>query len=506
MIQMTEAKHTLRPKMDGMLFKLLIAYGLFSILMLALSMRLWFQVPLTLTKFEFDYFLGLFRPANPELIEKYLLLGRLIHFVLFCIVGYLFLSIANRLKRDQEALSVQSIAVYAAIISMVYAIGMPWVSPDVFFYIGSGWLEGHYGLSPYLHGVSDAAGYMHDQMFRNIYPAWLWGGRGYGPLFQKMVEGVALLSGGNEKVALALFKTLNLGAHAGACWLVYSIAPKSISRLALFSYAANPLILFSVLTCAHNDHLMNVFVLLCLFFLRENRVFLSGCALGVATSIKYFPLVFLPILVGSLVLRKTERSSIGERLTAGGRMLLGFFCVGIGSHCFYPESVRQFVATASNGVPVLRNSIYHVWFMVFPFAEFRFLFKTLRNIYMVFYVTVLALYAFRLKRDWFYGAIEACLVVSTLYFIIVNTGNQEWYLTWLMGLAFLLPGEQFCRFGLKLSAVFMPLVIFTVKNPPGILWFSNLALYSIVLIYGIEMVWHALCTRDSFVTTPSTSS
>ncbi|MEN6431613.1 MAG: glycosyltransferase 87 family protein [Smithella sp.] len=479
---------------------LLATYALFSILMVALSMRLWFQVPLTLTQFEFDYFLGFFRPANLNLVERQLLLGRLLHFAFFCIVGYLFLVIAHKLLRKQASMTVAEIAGYAALLSTVYALGMPWVSPDVFCYIGTGWLEGHYGLNPYLHSVSDVAGFTQDEMFQNIFPGFLGRSTAYGPLFQIVAKGVALLSGGNEKLALALYKILNLGVHVGASYLVYRIAPKTISHFALFAYAANPLILFSVLTCAHNDHLMNFFLMLALFLLREKRLFWGGCALGAATCIKYFPLLFLPILAGAVVLTETERSSIAKRFANAGLVMLGFVSVGIGMYFIYPEYLSPFIKTFSRGGgDVLRNSIYVVWLLVSQFvthSSFNVFAGTLRFIFIFSYALIFTLYLCRLRRDWFYGAIEVCLIVAVLYFIIVNTANQEWYLTWLLGLAFVLNRDCFHNFGLKLSALFMPLVIFTVKNPPLIMLFSNLMLYLIVLIYGAKLLWHTLSARS----------
>jgi hypothetical protein len=482
-----------------MFLVLRVAYVFFSALIVASSMRLWFQVPLELTRFEFDYFLGLFWPANPNLVGFHLLIGRLLHFTLFCIIGFLFWSLASRFSRNQESLTVAGISGYAALLSAVYAFGMPWVSPDVFFYVGSGWLEGHYGLSPYIHGASDATGFMRDEMFGNIFPGFLGGTTTYGPLFQKLSEGVALLSGGSEKLALAFYKIINLGIHAGASYLVYRIAPKSISRLALFCYAANPIILFSLLTCAHNDHLMNFSLLLSFFLLRERRAFLCGFFLGAATSFKYFPIVFLPIFVCAVFFAESKRN-LTMKLAAAGLLILGFVVVVIGAHSMYPESLPKVANTISEGIQVYRNSIYHVLSLlsdiVIP-VSFESVLRATRTIYVISYITVFIYYLSQMRKDWFFGAIKVSLIVAVLYFIIVNKTNQEWYVTWLLGLAFVLPGEHFRRFGLQLSALFLPLVIFTVKNSPQIVILSNLALYFLVLGCGVLLLWRTWVARRS---------
>jgi hypothetical protein len=108
----------------------------------------------------------------------------------------------------------------------------------------------------------------------------------------------------------------------------------------------------------------------------------------------------------------------------------------------------------------------------------------LRLAYIALYAIMLGTLASRLRRDTFRGIVEACLAATVLYFILVDTSNQEWYLTWLMGFAFVLPYERAHTLAWGLSACFMPLVIFTVKNPAPIWLIANVALYCLVLILG----------------------
>ena len=58
--------------------------------------------------------------------------------------------------------------------------------------------------------VTDVPGFAQDQMFANIFPGFLDGTTSYAPLFQKLAALIAGLSGGNEKVALALHKAAAL--------------------------------------------------------------------------------------------------------------------------------------------------------------------------------------------------------------------------------------------------------------------------------------------------------
>ena len=306
----------------------------------------------------------------------------------------------------------------------------------------------------------------------------------------------AALSGGSIKLALALHKALYLGLHAAASAMVYRLAPADSRRAALFGYVANPLILFSVLTCAHNDHLMNVCLLGALCLLQQRQAFAAGAALGVAFSLKYFPLVFLPILIAvALVQRAEARLTCGDLRRAA---LLGFgFVLAVGVlQQLYPVSSERVSHIVSTGVGVYRNSIFdlidlltnHLLPMLFGMPQALITREDLAGVLRLAYLAAYALLCWRywprLRHQPFLAGVELCLVATLLYFMLVNTSNQEWYLTWIMGFAFILPGDAARRLALWLSIAFVPLVIFTVNNQPAFKFAANTALYVLLLVCG----------------------
>ena len=465
------------------------------------SARLWLQTPMTLTAHEFDYFLGLFTSDNSSPASSALEAGRALHFLGFCVLGLLYLAIVRETGRDPDP-GLRRLVVPSLLASLVFAMGMPWVSPDVFFYIGKGWAESHYGLSPYLAPISHVAGYQGDQMFANIFPEFQHTATGYGPVFQKIAMIISSLSGGNEQFALALHKLTNLVLHAACMYLVYHLAPRNISRLAALSYAINPLICFSVLTCAHNDHWMNLFVLGALLALSRHRWLIAGIALGIAFGIKYAPLLYIPIFCLAALVQQQNARTVAERVFDLGKLLLGFAATTLVSFAaFYPEALPDLAKTlAIGGAPVYRNSIYHLVDFVLAFVlpnlvavkpsllsyeSIMAMGANLRIIYIVLYgLLVMALIPW-IKRNLLFGTAEACLAALLLYFIVANSSNQEWYLTWLLGFAFILPSGNARAFGWRLSALFLPLVIYTVKS--GSLFValaSNSLLYLTVFLLG----------------------
>lgn len=471
-------------------FVLPAAYGALAMLVMAVSARLWLQSPLRLTEFEFDFFLGLFHSADRVQAAQPVLWGRLIHFGALLVLGLLYLALVHRLWRAPQSLSTRQVGCHVAGLSLVFAAGTPWVSPDVFYYIGTGWLEAHYGLNPYQDTMKAVPGFAAEPMFANIFPSFLRGVTPYGPLFQKLAAGVAWLSGGNEKLALALFKVVFLAAHGGACVLVWQLAPRAWRRVALFAYGANPLILFSVLTCAHNDHLTNVAVLGALWLLRRQSVLAAGVALGVAFSFKYFPVVYLPAFLLVAWAQASQRAAPGA-WHAGARLLAGFLLVALGAQLLYAGSVDKFTRMAGSGFDVYRNSIHHLLQLLWPGAEFTRpeLGRLLQQLFIGAYPLLLLAFWRRIRAAPFEAGVQLCLVTTLSYFLLVNASNQEWYLTWLMGLAFIQPPGAAWGMALRLSAYFLPLVIFTVKSPPGMVLLANAALYLLLLVLGLHYLW-----------------
>lgn len=478
--------------------KLLAAYAVLVLLVMLVSARLWWQSPLNLIAYEFDYFLGLFESPDAALSETWVAIGRRLHLFGFVLIGALWLVAVKRLAKSPSSLDTRGIVAWSAVVSLFFAVGMPWVSPDVFFYIGTGWLESHYGVSPYVTSALAVPAAGHDAMFNNIYPGFLGSTTAYGPLFQKAAAGIAWLSGGNEKLALALHKAVALALHAGCSALVWRLAPANFKRVALLSYAANPLICFSVLTCAHNDHFMNLFVLLALLAVSGRHWLAAGAALGAAFGMKYFPLVFVPVFGLAALVQQRDGGGLARNFRDAALLAAGF--AGLLALAYLPDlaAVKAFSNVATTGITVYRNSVYHLidvvtaWALPVYFQKQGFMATYqgagvfLRGAYIALYAILLLALVDGMRRDTLRGVAEGCLAAAVLYFVFVNTCNQEWYLTWVMGLALVLPYERARALAWWLSACFLPLVIFTVKNPAPLWFIANVALYCLILVLGVR--------------------
>lgn len=434
--------------------------------------RLWLQRPMRLIEFEFDWLLGL----SPD--PRVVLGARLAQVLLLLGAGALFVLLVRALARNPLALGLRGDLMLAGAVTLVFAVGMPWVSPDVFFYIGTGWLDAHYDLSPYLSSVADVPHSASEEMFQNMFPGFRGGITAYGAAFQLIASTVARLSGGHEKLALALWKGLALGGHALSTVAVHRLAPPARARLAAFAFAANPLVLFSLVTCVHNDFLLNAAVLWALVWWKQGRALGAGFLAGLAVTVKYVPLLLLPFLAIE-ALRRAE--PLRARLRTIGLLVAGVATsVGL-TVLSYPESVLIFArVVAAGGISLKRNSIYYLLAALevlgVPIPHLPYPTLTL-GVFAVAYAVLLGL-AWR-RRDA--AAADLYVVALLLNFMITQPTVQEWYLAWLVPLALASTNDAFRRLAMRLSVLFVPFVIFTVKSPSWVLLVANTGLYLLVV-------------------------
>ncbi len=475
----------------------------FSMLFVLPSARLWLQRPLRLIEFEFEYLLGLIAGYDPDSQLAVNVADKLIHVVGFLFIGILYCLCVESVRLHSQLFAWRFLILYSCILWFTFVLAMPWVSPDVFFYIGMGWLDSHYGLSPYLNSMSDAPGFSTEAMFQNVFPGFLHGPTSYGPLFQWIAKWLGTLSGGSELLALALHKTLYLTIHAASCVLLIRLVPAESAKWAYLFFACNPLIIFSILACAHNDHLMT-FLVLAAFALRQvRRPILCGAALGAAFTIKYIPILLLPIFLLDLILGKSALSPSSHRIKQSLALAGGFVLALLALYGLYPEGALQFLRLigydywlrdggGGGGIGVYRNSIY----FLLPTLRYA----DMKVVFLAAYTLLMAWLILRIRSSESIPLAGASLASYLIYFLLLNQTNQEWYLTWLLPFITLIGTNEVRRFGYQISTIFLPIVILTVKGPPTVVVIANVAGYMVILCCSVMLLLRLASNRRSFST------
>ena len=92
-----------------------------------------------------------------------------------------------------------------------------------------------------------------------------------------------------------MFKIVNLAIHIGNVYLIYKLSGKKLFTIV---YGLNPFILIEGIANVHNDLYMVFFILLALFeILKRKKLVPSLLFLAIATDIKYFAILLLPLII-----------------------------------------------------------------------------------------------------------------------------------------------------------------------------------------------------------------
>jgi len=184
----------------------------------------------------------------------------------------------------------------------------PNLTDDYFRYIWDGLLFAH-GYNPYLilpsefiHGLENVPGItaLYGQLnsagYYTVYP----------PVCQFIFGLGAKLAGGNVTGNIIFFRLVILLAESGTIYFLYKLASKfHISPNAVAIYAFNPLVIIELTGNLHPEAVMLFFLVTAIYLLIEERLFYASVSFGLAVAVKLIPLLFLPLLIKRLGLKKS---------------------------------------------------------------------------------------------------------------------------------------------------------------------------------------------------------
>ncbi len=252
-------------------------------------------------KIYYNFFL------NPEINKA---IPAIIFIILFIAMFFIYFVI---IKRKTIFCNIKSILIYTSIISLIFIFMLPWTSSDIFYYMGVGELDGVYKQNPYYITVKD----YYTENEQNIDDEILEKGEEngwsdttviYGPVAQLLFKICSLLAFKNVDLCILIFKIVNLIVHIANTFLIYKITKKQFfAKL----YGLNPYIFIEFMGNVHNDIILVFFILLSIFFLLNKKDLITSVIfLGIATGIKYFTILLLPIYI--LYFYRNEKN-IGKR-------------------------------------------------------------------------------------------------------------------------------------------------------------------------------------------------
>lgn len=238
------------------------------------------------TVMGFDTYYNFFINSNK-------ILSTMTYLLIFVSLMIIYLMIVHSKNQFKD---IKQILKYVAIISIIFVVMLPWTSSDIFYYMGVGELDSQYGKNPYYITMKEY--YEQNDIDDEILEQ---GANGfwanttvvYGPIAQFIFKTCTAISFKNINICLAIFKILNVIVHLANCYLIYKLSSKKFAII----YGLNPFVLLEFIGNVHNDIIVVFFVLLTLYFLKQRKLLPSLVNLALATGIKYFTILLLPVVI-----------------------------------------------------------------------------------------------------------------------------------------------------------------------------------------------------------------
>lgn len=348
----------------------------------------------------------------------------IVFIVLFLLIFIVYILIA---KRKEIFKNIKQILIFVGITGIIFMFMMPWTSSDVFYYMGVGELDGVYHQNPYYTTVKD----YYDANEENINDEILEKGAEngwsdttvvYGPVAQIIFKISSILAFKNIDVAIIIYKLINLLVHVASTYLVYKITKK---KLFAKLYGLNPFMFLEFIGNVHNDVIVVFFVLLSLYFLlKKKKIIPSIVFLAIATGIKYFTVLLLPVYI-IYYFRKEE--NLGKRFAKCIQYGLLFILVLALEYLLY---FRDFSILSAMLVQTEKyaKSIYSSIYLIKPN-----LLEPLKYItYIIFFIYYLkfCIDLLTTKNIKWNKIIKKYNTALILFSLILGT-FQQWYIIWI---------------------------------------------------------------------------
>ncbi len=372
----------------------------------------------------------------------YLFIGQLGFYVVACFV---VLRWSNRSSRAARWATLGLVILFAVGFRAMLVTQRPYLSTDVYRYIWDGHVQAE-GINPYRY-VPEAAELSRlrdDKIFPNINREdrqWL---SPYPPVAQAVflaIARIAPMSVTGFKAAMSSFDLIAI------LLLMLVLARSGLDPARAIIFAWHPLVIFEGAHSGHIEAMYIAFLALALLAWSSRRPALTGVALALATLVKFYPALLLPVFlmpkpeaVIDHTARQEEESTRSRLSRFAGRVIhksnlamAGGFVAAIGlAYVPYWSAGRNLFAFVRGYVEeegfVQSGSRY------FLLDAVRKLVSTPTDVFLVFaaacLIAVAVWWLLRVKRDSADVARSAIALIGT--YLLLTTPRYAWYYVWLV--------------------------------------------------------------------------
>ena len=372
----------------------------------------------TVDGFDSYYTYTLIKSNNPimGLMSGILVIGLLLLFSVLYIVTIR--------KEKQIFKNKTQIFGFIAIVSFIFMLILPFLSSDIYYYMGDSWLSSKYHENPYYTSVADLQEKgINDEILNNT-GYWKNTTSVYGPLWNLLARLLVTLSFGNVTVALFIFKMTGYFTHLAIVVLLYKLTK---SKKYMLIYGLNPLVLIEFLSNVHNDIYLVAFVLLAFYGLvKKKNIYLTCLFLALSICIKYSTVLLVPFVLIYYFRNETIWRKLGYCMIAGlsivGIVILFYlpyyqdfsiFTNMLAQGSKYSQSLLTFILQKAN-----RNIFDTINFVNIP-------------LFVILYIDML-INVFFDKKLTLRKTTRIYNNIMLIFIFITLTSFQKWYILWLL--------------------------------------------------------------------------
>ena len=343
------------------------------------------------------------------------------------ILTILFLLMCKFRKRVFK--STKSLIQFIIIIGAIYAIMIPTSSCDIYSYIASGRIQTKYHENPYYTSTLDIINKNpEDKIMYNVARCW-WNEKSiYGPCWMLITNLYSVFSGNSIFAAIYVYKLMAFLLFILSIFLIKKITKND---LYVMLFGLNPYILYQFLANGHNDFYVIFLVLLAIYLFKvKNKKELSVACLAIATSIKYYPVLFVPFLLFYFI---KDEKNIKDKICKLALYSIEYLLIVLFPYIFYARDINAILN------PLIQQTKYSYSLQAAIF------FISDKNVALINVISkcILASFAFYYLylfiRDYFikdnitFEEIAGDLAKITIFFIVVVlTCYNSWYIGWIV--------------------------------------------------------------------------
>ena len=317
----------------------------------------------------------------------------------------------------------KQILVFITIISFIFMLILPYLSSDIYYYIGDSWLCSKYHENPYYTSVKDLQDSgINDEILNNT-GYWKNTVSVYGPLYNLLSALLSFLSFGKITDALYIFKVASLFIHILNCYYIYKLTK---SKKYMLLYGLNPLILLELLSNVHNDIYLILFLILTLYALiKKKNIYLTIICLALSIAIKYSTVLIVPFILIYYFRKEKTFKRIFLSIASG----LAILAIVIALYAPYYRDITIFTNMLVQGERYSQSIISAILVKIDkPIFN---LIKTIRMpVFAIVYIASVVRFLL-MKKITIKKILKDYNILNMIFIFFVLTNFQKWYILWL---------------------------------------------------------------------------